>query len=177
MSSVSATKKARDAETLPRSFCKGTSTLQECLSNAYFSRKMTSPWPTSWSFKPQTVLIGGCFAAGRGGPLSRTHAGRRLKNIRRERTTVHVKFHPQIPRVGNPGNLVAFFKHYDLRDQSNQYGAFSHFLVAPCGSGAEAPVLSVLSDDSIFQERILVSFVTGPANFLLEELNFFNFYN
>ncbi len=35
---------------------KGTSTLQECLSNAYFSRKMTSPWPTSWSFNHKRYL-------------------------------------------------------------------------------------------------------------------------
>jgi hypothetical protein len=38
--------------------------------------------------------------------------------------------------------LVAFLDHDDLRDESNEYGAFSHFSVWPRGnSGAVAPKL------------------------------------
>ena len=92
--------------------------------------------------QPQAVLIRGRFASGAGRTAEQPHAGGRLKNVRRERTPVHIKFDAQIARVGDPGYLVAFLDHDDLRDESNEYGAFSHFSVWPRGnSGAVAPKL------------------------------------
>ena len=81
--------------------------------------------------QPQAIFICGCFAAGTRGAAEQPHAGRRLKNIRRKRTTVHIEFHAQIPGIRDPGNLVPFIQHDDLRDKTNQYGAFGHFYVAP----------------------------------------------
>jgi len=100
--------------------------------------------------QPQTVFICGCLAARTRRAAEQAHAGRRLKNVRRKRTPVHIEFHSQIACVGDPGNLVAFIKHDDLRNESNEYGTFSHFLCGPCGSGPKLLILSVHSDDSIF---------------------------
>ncbi len=101
--------------------------------------------------QPQAVFIGGCFAARTRRAAEQAHAGRRLKNVRRKRTTIHIEFHAQITRVGDPGNLVALIKHDDLRDKTNEYGAFSHFSLWPCvAPGPRLLILSVHSDDSIF---------------------------
>jgi len=37
----------------------------------YFSRRITSPWPTSWSFSHRRYLYVAALLPGRGGPLSR----------------------------------------------------------------------------------------------------------
>jgi len=76
--------------------------------------------------EPQTIFVGGSFAAGAGRPAEQPHAGWRLKNVRGEGAAVYVEFHAQIARVGNPGDLVTFVDHHDLRDESNEYGTFSH---------------------------------------------------
>ena len=90
--------------------------------------------------QPQAVLVCGRFASGARRAAEQPHAGRRLKNVRRKRTPVHIEFNAQIARVGNPGYLVSFIDHDDLRDESNKYGAFSHFSAWPqYRSGADAP--------------------------------------
>jgi len=90
--------------------------------------------------QPQAVLIRGRFASGARRAAKQPHAGGRLKNVGRKRTAVYIEFDAQIARVGDPGYLVAFVNHDDLRDESNEYGAFSHFSVWPRGnSGADAP--------------------------------------
>jgi hypothetical protein len=81
--------------------------------------------------QPQAIFIGCCFASGARRAAEETHAGRSLENIRGKRTAVYVKFDAQIPCVRNPGYLVAFIDHDDLRDESNEYGTFSHFSFAP----------------------------------------------
>src|SRR3981189_2193355 len=46
----------------------------------YFSRRITSPWPTSWSFSHRRYLYVAALLPGRGGPLSsRMPAGGRKK--------------------------------------------------------------------------------------------------
>jgi hypothetical protein len=90
--------------------------------------------------QPHAVLIRGRFASGARRAAEQPHAGRRLINVRRKRTPVHIEFHAQIARVRDPGYLVAFVNHNDLRDESNEYGTFSHFSVWPrYNSGADAP--------------------------------------
>ncbi len=143
-------KKARNSNTLPAFLRHGISGSARMLFEGSFLSQDDFAVAHELVVQPQTVFIGGCFAARARRAAEQTHADRRLKNIRRERTTVHVKFHPQIPRVGNPGNLVAFIEHDNLRDQSNQYGAFSHFSSGPVAPGPMLLILSVHSDDSIF---------------------------
>ena len=92
--------------------------------------------------QPQAVLIRGRFASRTGRAAEQAHAGRGLKHIRRKGTPVHIEFHAQIAGVGNPGDLVAFIKDHDLRDETNEYGAFSHFSVRPRSSG---PILLILA--------------------------------
>jgi len=95
--------------------------------------------------QPQAVLVRGRFASGARGAAEQPHAGRRLKNVRRKRTPVDIEFDAQIARVGDPGYLVAFLDDDDLRDESNEYWAFSHFCMWPRGnSGAHAPKLMSL---------------------------------
>ena len=77
--------------------------------------------------EPQAVLVRGCFASGARRAAEQSHAGWRLKNVGRKRTAVHIEFDAQIARVGDPGYLVAFINHDHLRNESNEYGAFSHF--------------------------------------------------
>src|SRR5205823_5144496 len=89
--------------------------------------------------QPQAVLIRGRFAARTWRAAEQPHAGRRLKNVRRKWTPVHIEFHAQIACVGDPGHLVGFVDHDDLRDESNEYGAFSHFSVWPLPSGTLLP--------------------------------------
>lgn len=104
--------------------------------------------------QPQAVLVRGRFASGTGRAAEQPHASRRLKNVRRKRTAVHIEFDAQIPRVGDPGYLVAFIDHDDLRDESNEYGAFSHFSVWP--HAVPEPILLILSvhrEDSISHEK------------------------
>ncbi len=95
--------------------------------------------------QPQAVLVRGRLASRARRAAEQPHAGRRLKNVRRKRTPVHIKFDAQIARVGDPGYLVAFLDDDDLRDESNEYGAFSHFSMWARGnSGAHAPKLMSL---------------------------------
>lgn len=90
--------------------------------------------------QPQSVFVRGRFASGTRRATEQPHAGRSLKNVGRKRTSVHIEFDAQIARVRDPGYLVAYIDHDDLRDESNEYGAFSHFSVwPPCRSGADAP--------------------------------------
>ena len=81
--------------------------------------------------QPQAVFVGGRFASGAGRAAEQAHASRRLKNVRRKRTPVYIEFDAQIAGIGDPRYLVAFIDHDDLRDESNKYGAFSHFSVWP----------------------------------------------
>jgi hypothetical protein len=122
--------------------------------------------------QPQAVLVRGRFASGARRPAQQPHAGGRLKDIRRKWAPVHVKFHAQVAGVGDPGNLVAFIEYHDLGDESNKYGAFSHFR---CGPGfARGPlllILSVHSDDSIFPAKNSWTLVAAAANSLLGKLN------
>ena len=92
--------------------------------------------------QPQAVLVRGRFASRARRAAEQAHARRRLKNVRRKRTPVDIEFDAQIARVGDPGYLIAFIDHHDLRDESNKYRAFSHFSVWPRrNSGADAPKL------------------------------------
>ena len=93
--------------------------------------------------EPQTVLVRGRFAAGAWRAAQQAHPGGRLKHIRGKGAAVGVEFDAQIARVGDPGNLVAFVEHYNLRNQSNEYGAFSHFVFSPgCNIRIVAPQVS-----------------------------------
>src|SRR5258708_31256664 len=97
--------------------------------------------------EPQAVLVRRCFASGTRRAAEQPHAGGRLKNVGRKRTAVHIEFDAQVARVGDPGYLVAFINHDHLRNESNEYGTFSHFSVwSSFGSGADTP-------DSIGAER------------------------
>ncbi len=53
---VSVAKKARNSRHCLRSFAMVTLAPRECFFKAHFSRKMTSPWPTSWSFNHKRYL-------------------------------------------------------------------------------------------------------------------------
>jgi len=110
--------------------------------------------------QPQAILIGGRFAAGARRAAEQAHAGRRLKNVRGKRAAVHIKFHAQIAGVGNPGYLVAFIDHDNLRNKSNEYGAFSHSLYDPCANPAVTPNLGCVATIAHSAQRILVTFVT-----------------
>lgn len=83
--------------------------------------------------EPKSVFIGRGFAAGAWRSAEEADACRRLKNVRRERAAVYVKLDTQVSRIGNPGNLVTGIQHHGLRNQSNQYRAFSHFAFHPDG--------------------------------------------
>ncbi len=105
--------------------------------------------PHELVIEPQAVFVTGGFAAGTRRAAQQAHAGGRLKNIRGKRTAVDVKLDAQIASVGNPGNLITGIKDHRLRNQSNQYGAFSHFVllswttvrfVASQGSNAVATI-------------------------------------
>jgi hypothetical protein len=89
--------------------------------------------------QPEAVLIRGRLAARARRAAEQAHSCRRLKDIRRKGTAVHIEFDAQIAGVGNPGNLVSFLEHHDLRDESNEYGTFSHFPV--CSDSASEPML------------------------------------
>lgn len=91
--------------------------------------------------QPQLVFVGGRFAAGAGRAAEQAHAGGRLKNIGRKGTTVYIKFDAQIAGVGDPGDLVAVVEHHGLRDETNEYGAFRHFLFGS-DSAAEPMLLT-----------------------------------
>src|SRR2546422_5800468 len=52
--------------------------------------------------QPQTVFVGGCLAARARRAAEQAHAGPRLKNARRKRTTIYIEFHSQNARVGDP---------------------------------------------------------------------------
>jgi len=78
--------------------------------------------------QPEAVLVRRRFASGARRTAEQAHPRGGLKNIRRKGAAVHIEFDAQIACVGDPGNLVAFIDHDDLRDESNEYGAFSHFL-------------------------------------------------
>lgn len=79
--------------------------------------------------EPQAVFVGCCFAAGARRAAHQANPRGRLKNIRRKGAAIHIKFHSQIAGIGNPRNLIAGVDDYRLRNQSNEYGAFSHFVL------------------------------------------------
>ena len=86
--------------------------------------------------QPKLVFVGGRFAARTWRAAEETHAGGRLKNIRRKGAAIHIKFDAQISGVGDPGDLVAVVEYDRLRDESDKYWAFSHFSL-PSGSARE----------------------------------------
>jgi len=79
--------------------------------------------------EPQAIFVRRRFAAGTRRAAEQTHAGGRLKHVRRKGAAIHVEFHAQVAGVGDPGDLIAIVENDDLRDESNEYGAFSHFSV------------------------------------------------
>ena len=89
--------------------------------------------------QPQAVFISGRFTSWARRAAEEPHSCRSLKNVARKRAPVHIEFHAQIARVGNPGDLVAFIDHDNLRDESYEYGTFSHFLCGPSAVRADAP--------------------------------------
>lgn len=90
--------------------------------------------------EPQPVLICGCFAAGTWRTAQEPHAGGRLKHVRGKGTAIRVEFDAQVAGIGDPGNLVAFVQHHNLRNKSNEYRALGHFCLWPRRfSGADAP--------------------------------------
>lgn len=147
----SATREARNAKIL-RAFCFFRDIF--CFARPLFSRLFFAQDDFAVAHQlvvqPQAVFVRGRFASGARRAAEQPHAGGRLKNVRRKRTAVHIEFHAQIAGVGDPGYLVAFIDHDDLRDESNEYGAFSHFSVRPYA--VPGPILLILSlhrDDSI----------------------------
>src|SRR5260370_28422220 len=125
--SVSAAKKARNSKTLAVFLRHGNSGYARMLFEGSFLAQDDFAVAYQLVVQPQTVFICCRLAAWTRRTTEQAHAGRCLKNIRRERTTVHVELHPQIPRVGDPVHLVAFINHDDFRAKSNQYGPFTHF--------------------------------------------------
>ena len=91
--------------------------------------------------QPQLVFVGGRFASGTRRAAEQAHHRGRLKNVRRKGTAVHIKFDAQIAGVGDPGNLIAVVKHHGLGDETNEYGAFRHFLFGS-DSAAEPMLLT-----------------------------------
>ena len=83
--------------------------------------------------EPEAVFVGRGFAAGARRSAEQADSRGRLKNVRGKRAAVHVKLDTQVSRVGNPRNLVAGIQHHGLRNQSNQYRAFCHFVFHPDG--------------------------------------------
>src|SRR5260370_32181211 len=102
---------------------------------------------------PYTTLFRSGFASGARRAAEQPHAGGSLKTVRRKRTAVHIKLNAQIACVGDPRYLVAFIEHHDLRDQSYEYGTFSHFSLWPHAFGAKLLILSMHRDDSIFPAK------------------------
>ena len=82
--------------------------------------------PNDLLVEPQPILERARLYADTRRAAEQAHPGRRLKNIRRERAAVHVKFHAQVSRVRNPRNLIAGIEHYGLWDESNEYGPLRH---------------------------------------------------
>src|SRR5258708_32801182 len=80
--------------------------LRDCLSPSYFSRRMTSPWPTSWSLSHTRYLYVAALLPGRGGPLSsRMPAGAR-KTLEENGQPVHTKSKAQLPHTESQGNWL-----------------------------------------------------------------------
>src|ERR1700756_3805993 len=82
--------------------------------------------------QPEAVFVCGPFTSGARRAAEQAHSGRCLKNIRRKRAPVHIEFNAQIARVGNPRHLVTFINDDHLWNESNEYGALSHFSLWPC---------------------------------------------
>jgi hypothetical protein len=102
--------------------------------------------------QPQPVFVRGRLAPRPRRPAQQSHSRGRLKNIGRKRAAVHVKFHAQISRVRNPGDLVAVIQHHRLWYQPYKYRSFSHFCVWPASpSGPE--LLFPRSNSTIAQSR------------------------
>jgi hypothetical protein len=81
--------------------------------------------------EPEPIFVGSSFCPGTGRPAEQAHAGRRLKDVGRERASVDVEFNAQVSRVGDPGDLVAVVENDRLRDESDEYGAFCHVMCDP----------------------------------------------
>src|SRR6059058_1616244 len=105
--------------------------------------------------EPEAVFVGRGFAAGARRSAEQADSRGRLKNVRGKRAAVHVKLDTQVSRVGNPRNLVAGIQHHGLRNQSNQYRAFCHFVFHPDGpSGRSLLEDRTRSDNSTFSRAI-----------------------
>ena len=123
--------------------------------------------------QPQAIFVRSRFASRTRRAAEQAHAGWGLKNVRGKRAAVRIKFDAQISCVGDPGDLVAFIEHDDLRDESNEYGAFGHFFLSPrCRSGAVVPDLSVHREDSIFPGKNSCELHHNPSQILLQETQF-----
>jgi len=81
--------------------------------------------------EPEAIFVGGGFRAWPRRAAEQTNAGGRLEDVRGKRAAVHVEFDAQIAGVGEPGDLVAGIEYDDLRNESNEYGAFGHLRCAP----------------------------------------------
>lgn len=76
--------------------------------------------------EPQAILERSSLHPHPRRPAQQPHPRRSLENIRGKRAAIDVKFHPQIPRIGDPRNLISGIQHHRLRDKSDKYRPFSH---------------------------------------------------
>ncbi len=77
--------------------------------------------------EPEFVFVAAGLQSGANRAAQKSHAGRRLKDVGTERAAIDVEFDLEIAGVGDPGDLVAGFKHDCLWDKSYQDWAFRHF--------------------------------------------------
>lgn len=90
--------------------------------------------------EPKAVLVGRSLGARARRAAEQADAGGNLKYVGRKRTTVDVKFDAKVAGIGNPGDLIAGIENDDLRNESNEYGAFGHCVFGAAGkNGSEDP--------------------------------------
>lgn len=76
--------------------------------------------------EPQAVFVRSGLGAGARWAAEQAYASGNLKNVGRERAAVDVEFDAKIAGVRNPRDLIAGIENDDLRNESNEYGAFGH---------------------------------------------------
>ena len=71
------------------------------------------------------IAVGARVEAGASGTALQPDSRRSLKDVRRERAALRVKFDLQIPGVRVPGDLISGFESNDFRNDANEYEFFS----------------------------------------------------
>ena len=78
--------------------------------------------------EPKSVFVSRRFQAGPRWAAQEADAGGSLEDVRGKWTAISVEFNAQISGIGDPGDLIAGIENDDLRDESNEYGAFGHLV-------------------------------------------------